>query len=93
MSRKTGFAVERTARVPAHKWTLTIISLLAFGGRRFGKLRAALPENSHKVLIEHLGPLERDAIVTRQAKVGGQTGPVGPATRPARPGPGVRPTV
>lgn len=71
MSRKTGFAAERTARVLAHKWNPTIISLLASGGRRFSKLRSALPEISHKVLIEHLRRLERDGIVTRQAKVGG----------------------
>ena len=71
MSRKTAYPAERTARVLAHKWNPTIVSLLGFGGRRFSKLRAALPEISHKVLIEHLRRLERDGIVTRQAKVGG----------------------
>ena len=71
MSRKTDLAVERTARILAHKWNPSIISLLAFGGRRFGKLRSALPDISHKVLTEHLRRLEREGIVTRQTKVGG----------------------
>ena len=71
MTRKTGLAAERTARILAHKWNPSIISLLASSGRRFGKLRFALPEISHKVLAEQLRRLEREGIIVRQAKVGG----------------------
>jgi DNA-binding HxlR family transcriptional regulator len=70
VTRRPGAAAERTARVLSHKWNPTIISLLASGGQRFSKLRSTLPEVSHKVLIEHLRRLERDGIVSRQAKVG-----------------------
>ena len=63
--------VEQTISVLANKWKPRIIVILAWRSRRFSKLHAALPEVSHKVLIEHLRQLEEDGVVARQAKVGG----------------------
>ena len=71
MSLKPVFPVEQTVRVLSNKWKPRIILILAWRSRRFSKLQAALPEVSHKVLIEHLRQLEEDGVVTRQAKVGG----------------------
>lgn len=71
MSLKPVFPVEQTVRVLSNKWKPRIILILAWRSRRFSKLHAALPEVSHKVLIEHLRQLEEDGVVTRQAKVGG----------------------
>jgi DNA-binding HxlR family transcriptional regulator len=71
VSLKPVFPVEQTIRVLSNKWKPRIILILAWRSRRFSKLHAALPEVSHKVLIEHLRQLEEDGIVARQAKVGG----------------------
>ena len=71
MSLKPVFPVEQTVRVLSNKWKPRIILILAWRSRRFSKLHAALPEVSHKVLIEHLRQLEEDGVVARQAKVGG----------------------
>ena len=71
MSLRPVSPVEETIRVLANKWKPRIILILAWRSRRFSRLHAALPEVSHKVLIEHLRQLEEDGVVTRQAKVGG----------------------
>ena len=71
MSLRPVSPVEQTIHVLANKWKPRIILILAWRSRRFSKLQAALPEVSHKVLIEHLRQLEEDGVVARQAKVGG----------------------
>lgn len=59
--------VRSTLHVLRGKWKLLIISLLLDGPRRYGELKASLPEASEKMLIQHLKELEQDCIVQRTA--------------------------
>lgn len=58
----TAFALE----LIGERWSLLIVRELMFGGRRFGELRAGLPEISAKVLTERLHGLEADGVVQRR---------------------------
>lgn len=57
--------VRSTLHVLRGKWKLLILSLLLDGPRRYGELRAALPEVTEKMLIQHLKELEQDQLVVR----------------------------
>lgn len=57
--------VELTLDVIGGKWKPLLLWELRAGARRFGALRSALPDVSHKVLAEQLRALERAGIVVR----------------------------
>ena len=52
------------------KWKPMILFELKNGPRRFGELRRALQGVRHKVLIEQLGQLQREGIVTKRIHEG-----------------------
>ncbi len=58
--------VRATLDVLRGKWKPLILYLLKPAIRRYGDLRANLPEASEKVLIQQLRELERDGIVGRE---------------------------
>lgn len=57
---------ETTLKAIAGRWKLLILRELFGGIRRFGQLKRALPQVSHKVLTQQLRELEDDGIIVRQ---------------------------
>lgn len=57
--------IRATLDVLSGKWKPMILFYLKSGKRRYGRLRAYLPEPSEKVLIEQLRQLARDGIIER----------------------------
>jgi DNA-binding HxlR family transcriptional regulator len=58
------------ADVLCKKWKPLIVWCLQQGDRRFSELEARLPQVTHKVLIEQLRELERDAVIARRVVPG-----------------------
>jgi DNA-binding HxlR family transcriptional regulator len=52
------------------RWTLSVLSELSQGGRRYQELDDALEGVSHKVLTDTLRRAERDGLVVRQLDPG-----------------------
>ena len=52
------------------RWTLTVLTELAAGGRRYHHLHAALDGISHKVLTDTLRRAERDGLISRRVDAG-----------------------
>jgi DNA-binding HxlR family transcriptional regulator len=52
------------------RWTLTLLSELSNGGRRYQELDVALDGVSHKVLTDTLRRAERDGLVARHLDPG-----------------------
>lgn len=57
--------IARALDVVGERWALLVIRELMLGPRRFGQLRAGLPDTSPNVLAQRLRELEQDGIVRR----------------------------
>lgn len=57
--------VRSTLHVLRGKWKLLILSLMLDQPRRYGELKASMPEVSEKMLIQHLKELEQDQLIIR----------------------------
>jgi len=57
---------DKTMKLIGGKWKVPILYFLWNGTRRFGELKASLPEASPKVLTEHLRQMEADGLLTRK---------------------------
>lgn len=58
--------MQLTMEVLGGKWKLLILWQLQQGTKRYGELRTALPEITHKMLTQQLRELETDGIVRRK---------------------------
>ncbi len=58
--------MELTMDVLGGKWKLLILWQLQQGTKRYGELRTALPDITHKMLTQQLRELESDGIVHRE---------------------------
>ncbi len=58
--------MQLTMEVLGGKWKLLILWQLQQGTKRYGELRTALPEITHKMLTQQLRELEADGIVRRK---------------------------
>ncbi|MFY7997301.1 MAG: winged helix-turn-helix transcriptional regulator [Candidatus Kapaibacteriota bacterium] len=58
--------MQLTMEVLGGKWKLLILWQLQQGTKRYGELRTALPEITHKMLTQQLRELESDGIVRRK---------------------------
>lgn len=50
------------------KWSLLILSHLNFGTHRFSEILGAVPDISQRMLTQTLRSLERDGMITREAR-------------------------
>lgn len=57
--------IARALDILGERWALLVVRELMFGPRRFGQLRAGLPETSPNVLAQRLRELEADGVVRR----------------------------
>lgn len=57
--------IARALDVLGERWSLLIVRELMLGPRRFGQLRAGLPDPSPNVLSQRLRELEEDGVVRR----------------------------
>lgn len=60
-----GPRVQKAIDLVDGRWTLSIMSALAGGGRRYQDLHDSVEGIAHKVLTETLRKAERDGLVTR----------------------------
>lgn len=57
--------IARTLDIVGERWALLVVRELILGPRRFGQLRAGLPDASPNVLSQRLRHLETDGLVRR----------------------------
>lgn len=57
--------LDATLKVIAGKWKPLILYFLLRGSTRYGELKRAVRDVSHKVLIQHLKELEADGVLVR----------------------------